>query len=131
MESFMNGKESKPTDRRMTEARIRPIPTGLVRVRQPEELLIRPETDPERFHPVNVVHPADVVHPDALSRPTVTAEQLSKALENLKTNLRNERQAGGEFQPRLEHDKQVGEFQPRVHLGRAVEFRPAVNVGTR
>ena len=48
MESFMNGKESKPTDRRMTEARIRPIPTGLVRVRQPEELLIRPETDPNQ-----------------------------------------------------------------------------------
>lgn len=97
----------------------------LVRVRQPEELLIRPET--ERRHPIN---------PDYNLKSPVTAEQLSKALENLKTNIRNEKESA-EFREWIEvvQDRQVVEFQPQVDQADvrqiAGELQPVVSLGKR
>lgn len=136
MEDFASEENPNTSDRVENSAsspKIRKAPAGLLRVRQAEELMMRPETVPEKFHPVNpddtVVTPGNVV---VVSRPTVTAEQLSKALENLKTDLRNKRQGGAETQPKptgsgIESPPVVDCSEPN----RDQEFRPTVNVGTR
>ena len=123
--SLPNSGENPPTSQK-----IRKVPTGL-RVRQPEELMMRPESGPDKFlpaNPDNLANPDDVV---IVNRPTVTAEQLTKALENLKTNLRHERQVGELQQkpagPWVESPPEIED----VETDRASEFRPTVNVGTR
>ena len=133
MENFAaedNPSLPEPAENPASSQKIRKVQTGL-RVRQPEELMMRPETGTEKFHlanPDNSVSPGNVA---VASRPTVTAEQLTKALENLKTNLRNERQGGESPQKPvgsgIESPPAVDDDEPN----RASEFRPTVNFGTR
>ena len=99
----------------------------LVRVRQPEELLIHPET--ERPQPKN---PANLDYNLRSPVTSVTAEQLSKALENLKTNIRQEKESG-EFQ-HCDEVVQQGEFEHQVDaddVGASVGEQAIASLGKR
>jgi hypothetical protein len=110
--------------------RIRSCDVGGLRVKQPEELMGIPavsqneqsETNPA-FDPSD--NPDDpkkaiydpVVDPTAKFGPRVTAQQLTRALENLQTTIRNERKSGiPDYDDTTETDPPLSEqIQPKVN----------------
>ena len=100
------------------DVKIRSYPTkGSLRVKQPAELMIQPESDPEQFYPVD---------PAAKFGPRVTAQQLTRALENLQSSIRNLRRSGSDSVSMSE--------ESQMDVQRDLESEmvlPAVNVGTR
>ena len=114
------------------DVKIRSYPIkGPLRVKQPEELMIRPEpVDQEPFYPVFTDYPVNSdypvnldypVDPTANFGPRVTAQQLTRALENLQT-IRNERRSvsrsiSGSEESCVQMDSESEVRSPRVNVG--------------
>ncbi len=86
------------------QKKIRSCDIGALRVKQPEELMGIPaasdlsEDNPSFYPDVNPDDPEKPIYypvdPSAKFGPRVTAQQLTRALENLQTTIRNERKSG-------------------------------------
>ena len=114
--------------------KIRSCDIGALRVKQPEELMGVPassqsdlsEDNPSFYPDENPDDPEKTIYypvdPSAKFGPRVTAQQLTRALENLQTTIRNERKSGIP-----ESDDDTTQTEPSL----SEQLQPRVNVVNR